>query len=100
LSRASKKAESINVGCLSYPFLDCDLPRERSEITVSDLPNGLGGESFPFEPGRDVGGLFAKARSKALPIVRVLQERLFATDAFDFVVNRQRAIIFAEGELF
>src|SRR5947209_1075178 len=100
VTREKKAAKPINVRGINHRFLDADLAREGGKITVTNLYlHGVRPEMLVLEPGRNVCRLFAETAPKPFPVLRIVQESFFATDAFDVIAGFKWAIIFAKGEL-
>ena len=96
-----KTGEAINISGFCNGFLDGNLARERGEITVAEFHlHSVGAEAAAFHARRNIGGLFAQAMTEDFSIVGVVQEGFFVADAFYFVAQFQRAIVFAESKTF
>jgi len=92
--------EAIDFTGAGDGFLDRKLPGEGGEVAIADLDlHGAGAQVAPFEFARDVVGLLAQAGAKDGPVVGVVFEGVFGTDAFDIVAEFEGAIVLAPGEL-
>ena len=78
-------------------FFERDLTGERGEVSVAHFYlHGVGGEAALLQLCGDFVGLFVEAFAQDGAVGGVLQERVFAADAFDVVAEIQRARIFAD----
>jgi hypothetical protein len=77
------------------------LARKRGEIPITQFDlNRVGTEAAAFHALGKVRGLFAQATAKDFAIVRIVQKRFFVADAFVFIAEFERSIVFAESVAF